>query len=161
MRNLSNLLAVIVLVAMMGLLVGCGCGTTNTPAEDDMVGNTNEEVIPPADNTVNESLPQTSAEHITNTDSPSGSIVDDNGNLIDENGTNPANNANNVNTTGNVNNTGTTDTTGNTVGNDAANTAGNLVDDAGNVVGDVIEDAGDAVRDVGRGVSNMTNDIAR
>ncbi|MCI5584177.1 MAG: hypothetical protein MR383_01280 [Lachnospiraceae bacterium] len=156
MRNLSNLLAVFALVAMMGLLVGCGCGTTNTPAEDDMVGNTNEGVTPPANSTVEEPFSQNNAEHITNTDNPNEPIVDQQGNLIDENAVNNTNNANN-NNTDNINN----NTNNNNAVNDAANTTGNVVDDAGNVVGDVIEDAGDAVRDVGRGVNNMTNDVAR
>ena len=50
MKNLSNLLAIFALVAMMGLVVGCGCGTSNTPAREDMV-NTGEETLPPGNNT--------------------------------------------------------------------------------------------------------------
>ena len=128
MKNLSNLMAVLVLVAMMGLLAGCGCGTTNTPAEDDMVNNT-QEALPPVDTT-----PAAPVE--TTVDDPSisdndmiggendGTIVDENGNIID----------------------------------DAVGTEGNLMDDAGNVVGDMIEDAGDAVTNMGEGVKDMTDD---
>ena len=104
MRNLSNLLAVFALVAMMGLLVGCGCGTTNTPAEDDMVGNTNEGVTPPANSTVEEPFSQNNAEHITNTDNPNEPIVDQQGNLIDENAVNNNNNTDNINNNTNNNN---------------------------------------------------------
>lgn len=156
MRNLSNLLAVFALVAMMGLLVGCGCGTTNTPAEDNMVDNTTEETVPPAD-TAEEPLNQGSTEHITNPNQTTESIVDDNGNLIENNtdgtSTNPNNNAINTDANGN--------TTNDTNASNAGNTAGNVVDDAGNIVGDVIEDAGDAVQDVGRGVNRMADDTAR
>lgn len=141
MRNLSNLLAVFALVAMMGLLVGCGCGTTNTPAEDDMV-NTGEEVVPPADNTVNEPLGDENINNTVDTDHPTDSIVDEHGNLIDENAAEGGVSDNAVN--GNV-----------------ADDTGNVVDDAGNMVGDVVEEAGDAVGDVGRGVKNMTNNVTR
>lgn len=128
MKNLSNLMAVLVLVAMMGLLAGCGCGTTNTPAEDDMVNNT-QEALPPVD-----TAPAVPAE--TTVDDPTISdndVIDgeNDGTVVDENGT---------------------------IIDDAVGTEGNLIDDAGNMVGDVIEDAGDAVTDMGEGVKDMTDD---
>ena len=141
MRNLSNLLAVFALVAMMGLLVGCGCSTTKTPAQEDMV-NTGEETVPPAGNAGEENLPNGNINNTVNTDHGTEPIVDEHGNLIDENAA-----GNGV--------------SGNTADHNATNNTGNVVDDAGNMVGDVVEDAGNAVEDVGRGVKNMTNDVTR
>ena len=37
MKNLANVLAVLLLVAALGLIVGCGCGTTNNQTEEEMV----------------------------------------------------------------------------------------------------------------------------
>ena len=149
MKNLSNLLAIFALVAMMGLVVGCGCGTSNTPAREDMV-NTGEETLPPGNNTTETpavgEAPNTNTNNNTlnNADAATEPIVDRNGNLIDnnnpvgENGQVPGNEVNGNN-----------------------NTTGNVVDDAGNAVGNVVEDAGNAVQDVGRGVKDMTNDVTR
>lgn len=140
MRNLSNLAVVFALVAMMGLLVGCGCTTKNTPAREDMV-NTEEDVIPPGNNTVNESAVGENTGNMT-TDHETGNFLDENGNIL-ENGVSENNNTNGNNTGNNLDNNG------------------NVVDDAGNMVGDVVEDAGNAVRNVGQGVKNMTNDVTR
>lgn len=130
MKNLSNLLAVFVLVAMMGLLAGCGCGATETPAEEDMVNNTTQEALPPADTTPEDTPMDNTMEDSTVSDNMTvpgendGTVVDENGNVVD----------------------------------DAVGTDGNALDDAGNMVGDVVEDAGDAVSDVGEGVKRMTDD---
>lgn len=37
MKNLANVLAVLLLVAALGLIVGCGCGTAANQTEEDMV----------------------------------------------------------------------------------------------------------------------------
>ena len=47
MKNLANVLAVLLLVVALGLMVGCGCGTTNDRTEEDMVGNTTEATTTP------------------------------------------------------------------------------------------------------------------
>ncbi|MBQ9990994.1 MAG: hypothetical protein IJP31_08655 [Lachnospiraceae bacterium] len=159
MRNLSNLLAVFALVAMMGLLVGCGCGTTQTPAKEDMV-DTGEETVPPSSNTVNETVPGENTNNAVNTDHGTEAIVDEHGNLVDENAA--ENGVNNTVDRNDATNAADNDTdNANHTTNNTDNAAGNVIDDAGNMVGDVVEDAGDAVEDVGRGVRNMTNDATR
>ncbi len=126
MKNLSNLLALLVLVAMMGLLAGCGCGTTGTPAEDDMVNNT-QEALPPEETM--EVLPEETlpaepsiSDNTLLEEDMDGTVVDENGNVID----------------------------------DAVGTEGNLVDDASDVVGDLVDDAGNVVSDVGEDIKDMT-----
>lgn len=130
MKNLANVMAVLVMIFAMGLMVGCGCGTTKDMSTDEMV----DEVSPETD-----SVPETPAEDtivpdvIEGTDNvppadsnqpnnENGQIVDDNGNIIDH--------------------------AGDAVG-DAIDGTGNLIEDAGDAVGNVMEDVGD-------GVENMT-----
>ena len=48
MKNLANVLALLLLVAALGLMVGCGCGsTTNQTTEEDMVETPTDPTVPP------------------------------------------------------------------------------------------------------------------
>lgn len=139
MRNLSNLLAIFVLVAMMGLLVGCGCTTNDMPLEEDMV-DTGEEVLPSPGTTGEEILPNPNSGNMENTIPSTDTIVDEQGNLIDEN-------------------TAADGVSDNTTP-DGTHSNG-IIDDVGNVIDDAAEGAGNAVEDMGRGIKNMTDDLSR
>lgn len=128
MKKYKNLIAVFLLVALLGIMAGCGCGTASNGTGNDMVGNTTEESQTGMDGTI----PNDNTDNVPNNDP----YTDDN--------------MNNTTVSGNeYDNTGTPAEDG---------AVGGIVDDAGNIVGDVIDDAGQAVSDVGNGVRNMAND---
>lgn len=129
MKNLATVMAVMVLIIAMGLMVGCGCGTTNNKTTDDMV-----DQVPETTSTVPQTvIPDTSIPDViegTETVPQDGThpTVDENGNLIDEHG-------NIVDENGNILE-------------DAGDAVGNVIDDAGNTVGDVMEDVGEGIKDM-------------
>lgn len=146
MKNLSNLLAVLLFVVMLGVLAGCGCGTTDTPPANDMVNDTNQQ-------NTNDTTVETRPDDGIIQDTTPNTIIDGEPNY----GNNNITNSDMVNPTTDYYNT----VSDNNVTNDTHNGVGNVVDDAGNIVGDVVDDAGRAISDVGNGVRNMTNDMTR
>ena len=153
MKNLSNLLAVLLFVVMLGVLAGCGCGTTDTPPTNDMVNDTNHQ-------NTNDTTVETRPDGIIQDTTPN-TIIDGEPNYGTNNNTtnpdivNPTTDYYNTVSDNNV-----TEPNGN-VTNNTHNRVGNVVDDAGNIVGDVVDDAGRAISDIGNGVRNMTNDMTR
>lgn len=137
MKNLANVMAVMVMIFAMGLMVGCGCGTKNDMNTNEMV----DQVPPETENTpetpTEDTIVPDVIEGTDTTPSNPNHRYDENGNLVDENG-------NIVDENGNI-----IDDAGNAVG-DAIDGAGNIIDDAGNAVGNVMED-------IGNGVNNMTD----
>lgn len=135
MKNLANVLAVLLLVVALGLMVGCGCGTTTDQTEEDMVGNTTEA---PAgeESTVKEDMTTPDTNPID------GSTVGDD--LLETDGT-----------------VGTDEGVVGGVVDDAGNAVGDVIDGVGNAVEDVGDGVGNAVEDVGDGVKNVTGGNAR
>ena len=132
MKNFANVLAVLLLVVALGLIVGCGCGTTTNRTEEDMVETPNGATSQaPANND------STMQEDMNN---PQGT-VNENGmydtNPIDGH---PINDENGVIENGTV-----------------GGAVEGAVDGVGNAVGDVIDGVGNAVEDVGNGINNATN----
>lgn len=132
MKNLANVLAVLLMVVALGLMVGCGCGTTTDRTEEDMVGNTTES-SPDTESTIQEdmSVPESTIGENNNNDGAKDTLTDDMDNTVEE--TNPID--------------------GSTIEN---GTDGSVIEDAGNAVGDVIDGVGNAVEDVGDGVKDAT-----
>lgn len=133
MKNLANVLAVLLMVIALGLMVGCGCGTATDRTEEDMVGNTTE-ASPDTQSTMQEdmSAPESSVgENDTAGDEDTENNAGDMGNTMEE--TNPID--------------------GSTLEN---GTDSGLLEDAGNAVGDVIDGVGNAVEDVGDGVKDAS-----
>ena len=137
MKNLANVLAILVLVAALGLMVGCGCGTTSNKTEENMVETPNGTTTQTPAN--NESTMQ------EDMNTPQGTV--------NENGaydTNPIDGT--VIEDGNGN--GTVHDNGNgTVG----GAVENAVDGVGNAVGDVMNGVGNATEDIMDGVDNTVS----
>ena len=144
MKNLANVLAVLLLVVALGMIVGCGCGTTtDQTAEEDMVGNpttsetnnqsTVQEDMSPSGNSTTEINP------IDGTPVNDGTGVLDGNDVMDNNGVNDG--------------TGTVDG----VIEGAGNAVGDVIEGTGNAVGDVMNGVGNAMEDVGNGVNRSLN----
>ena len=137
MKNLANVLAILLLVAVLGLMVGCGCGTASNQTEENMVETPNGTTTQTPAN--NESTMQ------EDMNTPQGT-VNENG-MYD---TNP------------IDGTVIEDGNGNgTVHDNSNGTVGGAVEDAvdgvGNAVGDVMNGVGNATEDIMDGVGNAVD----
>lgn len=142
MKNLANVIAIMIVIFACGLMAGCGCGTTNELTPDEMADQTVPETVPPVsvqetpavteENILPEEVPSTVHEYesIEYHRDENGNLIDQDGNLIDENG-------NIIDENGNIIK-------------DAADTAGNMMEDAGNAVDNVMEDAGRGIKRMAR-----------
>ena len=129
MKNLANVLAILLLVVALGLMVGCGCGTTSNKTEENMVETPNG----------------------TTTETPAG-----NGSTMQEDMNTPQEN---VNVNGNdmydtnpIDGSVIENGTG-TIGGAVEDAA----DGVGNAVGDVMNGVGNATEDIMDGVGNAAN----
>ena len=123
MKNFATVMAVMIFIIAMGLMVGCGCGTTNDMSTDDMVDQTLPEstTVVPQTTTTDTSIPDVIEGTPDTSPVENGYQYDENGNLVDDNGT---------------------------IIEDAGNAVGNVIDDAGNAVGNVMEDVGNGIKDM-------------
>ena len=128
MKNLANVLAVLLLVAALGLIVGCGCGTANNQTEEDMV------------------------------ESPDGTATetpDDTESTVQEDMTSPENNTDNTNPIDGSTIENGDGTVGGAV-EDAVDGVGNAVGDVMDGVGNAAEDIGNGMENATDG-GNATN----
>ena len=132
MKNLANVLAVLLLVAALGLIVGCGCGTATDRTEENMVetpNGTTTETPPVNETTMQEDMntPQENENDTNNTNPIDGSVIENNNGTV-----------------------------GGAV-EDAADGVGNAVGDVIDGVGNAAEDVMDGVGNAVDGNENNTN----
>ena len=125
MKNFANVLAVLLLVVALGLIVGCGCGTTTNQKEENMVETPNG----------------TTTETPANNESTMQEDMTTPHENVNENGmgnTNPIDGSTIENGTVGGAVEGAVDGVGNAVG-DVINGVGNAVEDVGNGVENAVD----------------------